>query len=97
MNAAEVLRKTLEMFGENGEQWAHHAGPIEGGTCVWGGIYQAIERMTGEEPHGDCDKWTRILGFNSSSEMFAWNDDEQRTFAEVKARIEKAIAEQEAA
>jgi hypothetical protein len=90
----EVLRKTLELFGEDGERWAHHAGPIAGGTCLWGGIYQAIEAITGIEPRGECDKWVQVLGFKTNIEMFNWNDDKRRTWEEVKVRIQSAIARQ---
>jgi hypothetical protein len=41
-------------------------------------------------PHENLDDLAQFLGFKSEDEAVAWNDDENRTQAEVVLRLQKA-------
>jgi hypothetical protein len=50
-------------------------------------LYLAIESDVDGE-----DSAMRALGFSGPSEVWTWNDDPERTHAEVLARLDEAIA-----
>lgn len=86
---AEVLEKALAKMGPDGKMWWHNEHNYIGRECVLSAVY-------GTSPENQAA--LRLLEKLSGSRWLpAWNDEPGRTFAEVKALFEKAIAEQEAA
>lgn len=81
---AEVLRKGLERLGPNGERWNQ-------GSYILGDKVCASEAIGGPESIAYPFLY-KIIGETVS----VWNDTEGRTFAEVKAKFERAIALAEA-
>jgi hypothetical protein len=90
---AEALREALASFGPNGEKWVNRFPMGDGEYC-------AITAIPVEEDMPLFDKCLYALGeaidpANPNIYIGGWNDRPERTFAEVKAVYEKAIAKAE--
>lgn len=88
--AADVLRKALALMGPHGERWSRGC-PSCGSYCVTTAIDDA-----GLNYELAAAFFRRAAGITPESYIPVWNDAPSRTFAEVKAAFEKAIALAEA-
>jgi len=59
--------------------------------CLWGALCMATGRMLNDVIDDDMQLF-EILGFQYGTDIFAWNDAQDRTHAEVLARLDDAIA-----
>lgn len=90
---AEVLRKALEAFGPNGEKWRQHQErDADGRMCSYG----AIDYASGRDCYTRRQATDLVRDVLGSPLLAYWNDQGARTFADVKALFEKAIAKAEA-
>lgn len=101
---AEVLKKALAAFGQNGEHWTQgHAAKPEGPSpsdgkhfCICTAIAAIGKRSALYEQ--TVASVCAVLGINSSGiQILEWNDTHGRTWPEIKVAFEKAIAKEEAA
>lgn len=93
MLTKEIVYEALAILGENGENWGQGGsgkGRARGPHCLSTATYDAIEDVSGRGV-GDQRDYAKDLGFNSVQELYNWNDEEGRTFEEVKQRLLGAI------
>lgn len=79
------------------EGWAQHAAVSECGVC----LAFALNFVTGYAPSSDRSRAARsavfrLIDANEHSDIADWNDAPGRTFADVLALLDKAIAAEEA-
>jgi hypothetical protein len=94
--ASEVLRLALEKLGSNGEDWAQVKGGDyecdDAGHCA----STAINSVRGLKTRLAIHYFTIAIGVDASDgelwPIYHWNDAPERTFPEVKAAFERAIA-----
>lgn len=102
MSAADAARAMLELFAYDASRWTQEAeardisgnddvSPLDGGAACWC-VYGAARRVLGREPHlSAIDKaLERLTGEDEYPVM--WNDDPDRTFADVVDVLERIAA-----
>jgi hypothetical protein len=111
MNTLEVLRETRKLLaGPDGWTQGAYARPepLHGSVnifnkrahcfCLAGALYRAINVTPGENYGNEYALigYARALGFQDENDVVAWNDNLDRTHAEVLERLDTAIAKLEA-
>ncbi len=88
MTTLEILRRARELLATP-ERWRKSGDKkaLINAKC----LYLALDGTVDEE-----DAAIVALGFRGPGEMWAWNDAPERTHAEVLARLDSAIAAEEA-
>lgn len=94
MTAKQVLKKALKHLETKGWcQGTFHN--TKGEACLVGAIYAGAKIPTAlggdTTDYNAVNKAVEKLGFNEQFEVIAWNDRKRRRFADVKARITKAL------
>lgn len=85
-----VLKRALELLGPNGENWVRRCGDCDTTFCT----LNALGVAGADHIHYPDHPAARALAsaHGDFSRIAPWNDDPDRTFADVKALYEKAIA-----
>lgn len=107
MNNRELVRAVLEKLGPNGERWKKGIGwfnpasevtdtaPDAPDACFCVGNAANLVLGTAQKSLlGAFESYVRIariLGFPSEHALFQWNDTPERTWEDVKARLEAAL------
>lgn len=101
MTTAEVLRKALELLGPNGEHWCQGRYFDGDKACMQGATRVAAQELSQRTEAflhiAKCtERLMEVLPTCEGNPIARWNDAPERTWPEVKAAFEKAIALAEA-
>jgi len=93
MTTIEILKRARELIATP-ERWAHQNGllPVECDGLHDPRVTARCLALAIESVQRHARDARAALGFESWSEMHAWNDAPERTHAEVLARLDDAIA-----
>lgn len=100
MNARQILQKTLDLLGPNGEHWCKHAYKTgDGSFCSYGALCESVLNDPDRFHAGsEYTKARLILATqvklarpNWKSDIIDFNDNTETTFADVRRVFQKAI------